>query len=190
MIKKGIVIHEAPWKKTQFLPIMLYTSEATVIDYFTMDNQQKTVEVKKTREQLDQLAWLLDNAFRIPGTSWRFGLEAVLGLVPGAGDIVSGLLGLLLLFRAFQFKLPKIVIARMLFNTLLDLTIGAIPFVGDAFDFFYKSNTRNMQLFHEYAAEPLRSTERHWLFLAGLVIAFGGIAFLIVFVLLWAFSRL
>lgn len=155
-----------------------------------MASEQKTVELAKTREQLDQLAWLLDNAFRVPGTKWRFGLEAVLGLVPGAGDVISGFLGLFLLLRAFQFKLPKIVIARMLLNSLLDLTIGAIPFVGDAFDFVYKSNTRNMQLFHQYAGDPLRSTEKHWLFLAGLVIAFGGITFLIIFVLMWAFSRL
>src|SRR5688500_3276399 len=103
-----------------------------------MNAHEKPVQLERTRQQLDQLAWLLDNAFRVPGTKWRFGLEAVLGLVPGAGDVISGLLGLFLLLRALQFKLPKIVVARMLINSLLDLTIGAIPFVGDAFDFFYK----------------------------------------------------
>jgi hypothetical protein len=154
-----------------------------------MSTEQKSIELKKTHEQLDQLAWLLDNAFRVPGTKWRFGLEALLGMVPGAGDIISGLLGLFLLLRAFQFKIPKIVIARMLLNSLLDLTIGAVPFLGDAFDFIYKSNTRNMKLFHEYAGEPLRPTDKHWLFLAGLICTFGAIAFGIIFFLLWAFSR-
>jgi hypothetical protein len=155
-----------------------------------MSIQQKSADVARTREQLDQFAWLLDNAFRVPGTKWRFGLEALLGLVPFAGDMVSGALGLFLLFRALQFKLPKIVIVRMLLNSLLDISIGAIPFLGDAFDFIYKSNTRNMKLFHEYAGEPLRSTDRHWLFLGGLIILFGGLAFLIVFLIVWAFWRL
>ena len=155
-----------------------------------MSTEQKHIELKKTSDQLDQLAWLLDNAFRVPGTKWRFGLEALLGLVPGAGDIVSGFLGLFLLLRAFQFKLPKIVIGRMLLNSLLDLTIGAIPFLGDAFDFVYKSNTRNMKLFHEFAGDPLRPTDKHWLFLAGLICAFGVIGFLILFFILWAFSRI
>ena len=155
-----------------------------------MSTEQKNVELRKTSEQLDQLAWLLDNTFRVPGTKWRFGLEAVLGLVPGAGDIVSGFLGLFLLLRAFQFKLPKIVIGRMLLNSLLDLTIGAIPFVGDVFDFVYKSNTRNMKLFHEFAGDPLRPTDKHWFFLAGLICVFGVIGFLILFFIMWAFARM
>ena len=155
-----------------------------------MTSQQTTVEIAKSREQLDQLAWLLDNCFKVPGTRWRFGLESILGLVPGAGDVISGVLGLFLLIRALQFKLPKVVIARMLFNNLLDLTIGAIPFVGDAFDFVYKSNTRNMKLFHEYAGEPLKSTEKHWLFIAGIIIVFGCLAFSIVFLVAWAFWSL
>ncbi|MCI0411511.1 DUF4112 domain-containing protein [bacterium] len=155
-----------------------------------MNTEQKTVEITKTRDQLDQLAWLLDNCFKIPGTKWRFGLEAVLGLVPGAGDIISGLLGLFLLIRAFQFRLPKIVIVRMLVNSLLDFAIGAIPFVGDAFDFVYKANTRNMKLFHQYAETPLKSTNRHWIFIGGLVAAFLGMAFAVLVVMIWAISRL
>ena len=155
-----------------------------------MNTEQKTVELTKTRDQLDQLAWLLDNCFKIPGTKWRFGLEAILGLVPGAGDVISGLLGLFLLIRAFQFKLPKIVIVRMLVNSLLDFSIGAIPFVGDAFDFVYKANTRNMQLFHQYAEAPLKSTNRHWIFIAGLIAAFAGMALVVLIVTIWAITRL
>jgi hypothetical protein len=80
------------------------------------------------------------------------------------------------------------VIARMMINSLLDFTIGAIPFVGDAFDFVYKSNTRNMKLFHEYAGEPLRNTERHWIFMAALVIGFGLLAFLVMAGVLWVIT--
>jgi hypothetical protein len=139
--------------------------------------RHKSEDVAKVQDQLDQIAWILDNAFRIPGINWRFGIEPLIGLIPGAGDIVSGAIGLLLLIRAFQFKLPKIVIARMLLNSGLDLTIGAIPFIGDLFDFVYKSNTRNMKLFHQYAEGPAESTTRHWIFIACVLGLFGAILF-------------
>lgn len=136
--------------------------------------------LERTTKQLDQLAWLLDNCFRIPGLKWRFGLEALIGLIPGAGDVAGGILSLLLLVRAFQFRLPRIVITRMIVNNLMDLIIGAIPFVGDAFDFFWKSNARNAQLFREYAQAPTASTRRHWIFLALLVFGFGVLFFAVI----------
>ena len=110
---------------------------------------------------------------RFQAVNWRFGAEALIGLIPGAGDIISGAMGLMLLFRAFQFKLPKIVILRMIVNTLLDITIGAIPFVGDVFDFIFKANTRNMTMFRQYAEQPAQSTIRHWIFLAVVAGFFG-----------------
>jgi len=118
---------------------------------------------------------LMDECFRIPGIGWRFGMEALIGLVPGLGDIVGGAIGLVLLIRAFQFRLPKIVIVRMIINSLLDLLVGAIPLLGDAFDVFWKANTQNMKLFHKYATEPESSTRKHWIFLAGLVLGFTGL---------------
>jgi len=151
----------------------------------SLENSKEDKPLQRTQEELDQLAWLLDNCFKIPGTNWRFGAEALIGLIPGAGDIVSGILGLILLFRAFQFKLPKIVIARMILNSLLDITAGSVPFLGDAFDFIFKSNTRNMNLFRQYAAEPTRSTKSHWIFLASLVLGFTTVLFLILVAFLW-----
>jgi hypothetical protein len=133
----------------------------------------KSKDLDKVKNQLDQIAWFLDNAFKVPGVNWRFGAEALIGLIPGAGDIISGTIGLMLLFRAFQFKLPKIVILRMIVNTLLDITIGAIPFLGDVFDFIFKSNSRNMALFREYAEQPAQSTTRHWIFIGAVVGSFG-----------------
>jgi len=149
---------------------------------------KKGMVLEKTGAQLDQIAYLMDQCFRIPGINWRFGVESLIGLVPGAGDLVGGAIGLLVLFRAFQFKLPKIVILRMITNTLLDITVGSIPFLGDAFDFFWKSNTRNMKLFHHYAEEPQKSTRAHWIFLGSLVGGFLLLFGLIVYgfvLLLW-----
>jgi hypothetical protein len=140
----------------------------------------KEVELERVKNQLDHVAWLMDNLFRIPGLGWRFGVEAIIGLVPGAGDIVSGAIGAILLYRAFQFKLPGVVILRMIFNSLMDVTIGTIPFLGDLFDFVWKSNTRNMKLFRQYAEEPAASTTRHWIFIGAFV---GGFLLLLIGIL-------
>jgi hypothetical protein len=153
-----------------------------------MKISQKQPDLSKTQNQLDHLAWLLDNLFRIPGTNWRFGLDALIGLVPAAGDAVAAILSLFLLVRAFQFKLPKIVILRMIFNSLLDFGIGSIPFVGDTFDVFFKANTRNMKLFREYAEGPTKSTLRHWIFIGILIGGFVALVFgviILVFYILW-----
>ena len=158
-----------------------------------MNAEQRTLQLEKTKTQLDQIAWLMDNCFRIPGLGWRFGIEALIGLVPGLGDIASGVIGLVLLVRAFQFRLPKIVITRMLFNSLADLTIGSIPLLGDAFDFVWKSNTRNMSLFREYAEEPAKDTRKHWIFLgsivAGFILLFVIVAIFIVWLLAMYVTR-
>jgi|ERR1041385_1062555 len=155
-----------------------------------MNVQQKRIDLDRTKSQLDQLAWLLDNYFKVPGTTWRFGLEAIVGLVPGVGDLVSGGLGLILLFRAFQFRLPKVVIARMIFNSLIDITVGTIPLLGDAFDFLWKSNTKNMKLFHEYAGEREKSTRRHWIFIFALLGGFFLIFALIIAATVYFFYRI
>jgi hypothetical protein len=141
----------------------------------------KERDLERVKNQLDHVAWLMDNAFRIPGLGWRFGVEALIGLVPGAGDIVTGAIGLVLLFRAFQFKLPGVVILRMIVNSLMDVTIGSIPFLGDLFDFVWKSNTRNMKLFRQYAEEPATSTKTHWIFLGSVI---GGFLLLMLGIIL------
>jgi Domain of unknown function (DUF4112) len=139
-----------------------------------MDTTTATNPAKlaKTQRQLDDLAWLMDNYFKIPGINWRFGLDSIIGLVPGAGDILAGIIAVFIVLRALQFKLPGIVIVRMILNTLLDVTVGAIPFIGDLFDLFFKANTRNMALFHKYSGEPATSTTAHWLFIGGLALGF------------------
>jgi hypothetical protein len=142
---------------------------------------QRERNLEQVKDQLDHLAWLMDNYFRIPGLGWRFGFEAIIGLIPGFGDVVSGVIGVVLLMRAVQFKLPKIVITRMVLNNLIDITVGAIPFLGDLFDFAFKANTRNMVLFRQYAEGPTKSTKSHWIFLICLMLGFAFILGLIAY---------
>lgn len=96
---------------------------------------------------LEQVAWLMDRAFHIPGTRIRVGLDAVLGLLPLGGDAITGLVQAGLVLVALKhYRVPKLVAARMVFNVLLDIAVGAIPLLGDLFDIGFKANTRNIQL--------------------------------------------
>ena len=134
--------------------------------------------------EVELLAWLLDNSIPIPGTGRRVGIDALFGLIPGAGDMVSGGLGLLVVLRGAQRGLPTIVLARMLVNVALDFAIGAIPVIGDLFDMWFKSNVRNVDLMRRYVATPSASTAGQWVFFAGILAALGLAAFAFVW-LVW-----
>ena len=111
------------------------------------------------QRQIPQLRWVdtfsrvLDTKFRLPGTDVRFGLDFILGLVPGAGDILSlGMSGTLVATMARHGARPRLV-ARMLVNVVLDALVGSIPLLGNVFDLFYKANYRNAELMREYYEE-------------------------------------
>jgi hypothetical protein len=132
---------------------------------------------------LEGLAWLLDRAVPIPGTRRRFGIDGVVGLVPVAGDVFTGSVGAYLIIRALQYRVPPVVIARMVFNTVVDLVLGLVPLLGDLFDFVFQSNSRNLALLRLYAQEPTRSTRQHRLFFLGVLLVVVGILALVVAVL-------
>ena len=97
-----------------------------------------------------ELAHLLDSAFVIPGTRHRVGLDAVIGLVPGIGDLVSTALASYIVWEAKQLGLPRWKIARMIGNVAVDTTIGAIPLAGDLFDVAFKANRRNLKIVRDH----------------------------------------
>jgi uncharacterized protein DUF4112 len=131
-----------------------------------------------TDEALDHLATLLDDAFQIPGTRIRYGLDSLIGLVPGLGDIITGLMSLVIVYAGWQRGIPKITQARMMMNIVIDTAVGAIPFIGDAFDVAWKANRKNFQLLQRASEAPSRrNTLSDWLFfLLLLVVAFAIIA--------------
>ncbi|RPI43580.1 MAG: DUF4112 domain-containing protein [Hyphomicrobiaceae bacterium] len=100
--------------------------------------------------RVEALARLMDGAFVLPGTNLRFGLEAIVGLLPVAGDMIAGLVSTYLIWEARQLGAPRWLVARMLANTLLDTTIGAIPVLGDAFDVVFRANLKNMTLLRRH----------------------------------------
>lgn len=103
---------------------------------------------------LELLAHWLDSRFRIPGTGIRFGLDSVLGLVPGVGDAATTLPAAYILLRAHRLGVPKTMLARMGWNVVLDLALGAIPVVGDLFDLGFKANRRNVDLLRQHFGQP------------------------------------
>jgi hypothetical protein len=100
------------------------------------------------------LARLLDDALPIPGTSFRVGIDPLLGLVPGLGDALAALLSAWLLVLAARMGAPFAVLSRMGIHVVFDLAVGLVPGAGDVLDFFWKSNRRNLKLLEDWQARP------------------------------------
>ncbi len=131
-------------------------------------------EEKKKRQELEPLfrwlALIMDNFLRLPGTKFRFGLDPLLGLIPGLGDTGSSVISAMALIAAARRGLPKILLARMSLNILINEVVGIIPIAGDAFSFWFKSNARNYELLKRHTAAPRRASGSDWLFV-GFVLA-------------------
>ena len=122
-------------------------------------------------KKLDNLAWLLDDSIKIPGTSWKIGLDGILGLIPGVGDLAAGGLSTYILYQAVKLKVPKVILARMTLNILLESVIGVIPVFGDLFDFMFKANQRNVDLMRQYVLNPKDTAQQSTLAVVGVIVA-------------------
>ena len=127
-----------------------------------------------SNEHLDYVAALLDDMWRIPGTKIRFGLDALIGWVPGIGDAMAGIASFVIVFASWRRGVPSITLVRMVANILLETTLGAIPVAGDIFHIVWKANRRNYRLLIREREQPNSSTGRDWMFLA--IILFTAIA--------------
>jgi hypothetical protein len=122
-------------------------------------------------ENLDLLAHLLDDWFRIPGTPIRLGLDGLIGLIPGLGDILAGLASCVLILAAWIRGVPYVTLLRMLVNVGLEVAIGAVPLFGDVFIVAWKANRRNYRLLTRHLQQPHIHTWRDYAFLLALVAA-------------------
>ena len=137
------------------------------------------------------LADLLDQRFTIPGTSIRIGLDPIISLIPGVGDLLANLTGSLILIIAAQLGIPKIILLRMGINIATNALIGIIPIFGDVFSIWFRSNVKNVQLLERYlGGQSKRAVVGDWvlviLLLAGLLALLGGL----VVAGLWLFKQL
>lgn len=102
--------------------------------------------------RLQRLAWLIDGAFRLPGTRYRFGLNGLVGLVPVGGDAILGAISLYIVYEAAQLGVPKAKLARMLANVAVEVAGGSVPILGDLFDMALKANLRNLAIIERHIA--------------------------------------
>jgi hypothetical protein len=135
-------------------------------------------------ERLRRVATLLDNAIPIPGTRYRIGLDPILGLVPGIGDAIGAALAGYILVEAVRFGVPRSVLARMLLNLGVDTAVGAVPALGDLFDFVWKADAKNLVLLQQHLDQPVaarRSSRRAIALVVALValLAIGAVALVI-----------
>jgi Domain of unknown function (DUF4112) len=128
---------------------------------------------------LDQLSRWMDGLFRIPGTGWRFGLDAIVGLIPGLGDTAKTTVSLYILAAGVRYRVSKATLLRMGFNIAVDYLVGAIPVAGDLFDAAWKSNQMNVELLRRRAtvsaAEARHGRLSDWLFVGVIAIALVGL---------------
>jgi hypothetical protein len=117
------------------------------------------------------LARVLDEAVRIPGTNIRIGLDALLGLLPGGGDIAGGVFSGLIILQAARAGAPIAVLGRMLANVAIDVVVGAIPLLGDLFDIAWRANTRNVRLLESWRERPATTKRASALTVGGILLA-------------------
>jgi len=147
----------------------------------------QTVEVEKG---LERLSYVLDGLFRIPGTHWRFGLDALIGLIPGVGDAATSLASFYILAAGVRYRVPKVTLLRMGINIAIDYLIGVIPVIGDMFDFAWKSNDMNIELIRKRAtvssaAEAKKGRKSDWLFVGLIIFLLIAILFGTIFLALY-----
>jgi hypothetical protein len=141
--------------------------------------------------RLRRISRLLDNAIGIPGTKFRFGLDPILGLLPGGGDTVAGGLSAYIVVEAARMGLPREVLWQMVVNIILDSLAGTIPIVGDLFDLGWKANVKNIALLEKHL-EVAESNKSDRLFIFGLILLLTfiilGFAAITVFTISWLFN--
>ena len=119
------------------------------------------------------VARLMDEAFVIPGTNIRFGLDPVIGLLPGLGGTASAMVSLALIAMSARLRVPKVVLARMAANVVINAGLDALPVVGDVLTIFFRSNTRNHELLRKHAGTAQPASRGDWLFLYALLGSVG-----------------
>lgn len=161
---------------------------------YSISGSESSIEVDKS---VERLSWLMDDLFRIPVLGWRFGLDAIFGLIPALGDTSTSLVSFYILASAVRYRVPKITLLRMGLNIAIDYLVGSLPLVGDLFDAWWKSNHMNVDLLKKRAqvsaAEAKKGRASDWLFVGVIILGLIGVvlgsAVLSVF-LLWKIAQL
>ncbi|HCV29698.1 MAG TPA: DUF4112 domain-containing protein [Microcoleaceae bacterium UBA9251] len=141
--------------------------------------------------RLRRISHLLDNAIPIPGTKYRIGLDPILGLIPGGGDLIGSIFAGYIVFKSAQMGVPQETLVQMAANIVFDTVAGTVPVAGDLLDVAWKANVKNIELLDAHLGSPEQGKKADWLFVAalllGLMLIVGGVIFLSVTLLGWLF---
>jgi hypothetical protein len=152
--------------------------------------RQKAASSTFDNEHLDYLSHILDDFIRIPGTPIRFGLDGIVGFIPGVGDVIGGLASTIIVFAAWVRGVPGIIIARMVLNVAIETAVGSIPVFGNVFDIAWRANRRNYKLLEGSIADPRRHTVASWLIFGLVAAALLAITLTPALLLAWLITRL
>ncbi|MEG4348562.1 DUF4112 domain-containing protein [Microcoleus sp. LAD1_D3] len=141
--------------------------------------------------RLRRISHLLDNAIPIPGTKYRIGLDPILGLIPGGGDLITSIFAGYVVFKSAQMGVPQETLVKMATNIVFDTVAGTVPVAGDLLDVAWKANVKNIELLDAHLGSPEQGKKADWLFVAalllGLILIVGGVIFLSVMLFGWLF---
>jgi hypothetical protein len=138
-----------------------------------------TIDRARRIEFLRRWSRLMDSAYRVPGTSIRFGWDPIVGLVPGVGDVATAAFAVAILYHAYRLGVPGVVLARMLLNVLIDLAAGLVPVAGDVADVAWKSNSLNLALLERHERPGVKPTSGDWAVVLLAVVIIGGLLALV-----------
>lgn len=169
------------------------------MEYSSVRDRESEPRVKvlprdEAREHLlaiaDLIAKVMDTTIRIPGTSWYMGLDPLLGLIPGIGDALANLIGTVILGLGTRLQVPRVVLARMSLNLLINGTVGAVPIFGDLFSVWFRSHSRNAALLRDAAMKPDRETHADWFYVGGVIGGTVALLLLMIAVIIWLIYKL
>lgn len=151
--------------------------------------QAKVTQAPAGLKRLRQISHVLDNAIPVPGTKARIGLDPILGLLPGAGDTLSGLMSVYIVFEAARMGVPAVTLGRMGMNILFDLLTGTVPVFGDLFDMGWKANSQNVALLEKHVADPVPSRAADKVFAIALITILVALVVGIASLSVWMISQ-
>ena len=151
-------------------------------------------DLVRIRQMVEWLSRWMDTAFELPVVGWRFGFDAIIGLVPGIGDAATTLVSLYILGLAHRAGVPRITLARMGLNVAIDFVLGSLPIVGDLFDVWWKANRMNADLLRIRLADPQHRSRKHgmhdWLFVGAIMLALVALLAVSAVITVWLATAL
>ena len=145
-------------------------------------------EQKPKLKHLEKISRLMDSKFTVPGTKFKFGVDPVLGLIPGVGDALTFGVSSYLIYHMYRYGASNKLVVLMMLNVIVDTVIGSIPVLGGIFDFFYKANDRNVRLMKQYYEEGRHRGSGKWIIIVAVILflaIFAGVIYLIYLLLSW-----